>query len=60
MKKIKQLNGFIIKEKRIDEIPLGIDENRKYAVFTKDGRWLEDNLTYDEAIRVCEEYKENK
>lgn len=54
MKKIKQLNGFIVKEKRIDEIPLGIDEERKYCVF-KDDIFLEDNLTIDEAISFCKE-----
>ena len=42
-KKIKQINGLII---RYTEI-------YKYAVWTADGRCLEDNLTYEQAVEFC-------
>lgn len=57
MKKIKQLNGFIIKEKRLDEIPSWVSDERRYAVFNSEGIFLEDNLFLDEAISFCEDNK---
>ena len=54
MKKIKQKNNWIIKEKRLDEIPMGQSEDRKYCIFSPNGTFMEDNLTYDEAMKFCE------
>jgi hypothetical protein len=54
MKKVKQLNGYTIKEKREDEIPFDCALSRKYAVFKGD-IFLEDNLLWDEAIDFCKE-----
>lgn len=53
MKRVKQINNWIIKEKNLDEIPLGIDENRKYAIFSPSGTFMEDNLLWEEAIDFC-------
>lgn len=53
MKKVKQINNYIIKEKRKDEMPLGIETYRKYVVFAPDGKCIEDNLTYQEAEKFC-------
>jgi proline racemase len=57
VKKLKQINGWIIKEKRLDEVPMGTDDSNRYAVFAKDGRWMEDNLTLAQAEEYCKENK---
>ena len=53
MKAIKTVNRWIIKEKRLEEIPAMCGDNQGYAVFAPDGRWTEDNLTYEQAIEFC-------
>jgi hypothetical protein len=59
MKKVKQINNWIIKEKRTDEIPIWIEDNRKYAVFSPSGIFQEDNLTLKEAEEFCKENLNN-
>lgn len=58
MKTLKKVNGWIIKEKRFDEVPSFVEDERKYAVFAPKGqpfygKWMEDNLTLDEATDWC-------
>lgn len=53
MKFYKKINGWVIKEKKIDEVPSTIEDNRRYGVFTPEDRFMEDNLTLDEAIEFC-------
>ena len=57
MKNVGKLHRWIIKEKHIGEIPLGTDPKLKYAIFAPDGRWMEDNLTWQQAVDFCEENK---
>lgn len=44
------INKWVIKEKRRDEIPSWIEENRKYYIFSSNGMFMEDNLTWEEAV----------
>lgn len=53
MKKVKQLNNWIIKEKREDEVPMGIDLESRFAVFSPEGVFMEDNLTLEKAEEFC-------
>lgn len=55
LKRYRQINNWIIKEKTPDEVPIGIDENRRYVVFAPDGRCMEDNLLEEEALEFCNE-----
>lgn len=55
MKKIRQINNWIIKEKSISEVPLNEDIFKCYAVFSPTGVFQEDNLTYEQAIKFCRE-----
>lgn len=60
MRFFKQVNGWIIKEKRPDEVPNFVEEERKYTVFAPKGppyygSFLEDNLTLREAVEWCNE-----
>lgn len=59
MKKIKQVNNWIIKEKRHDEVPSNLPLERCYAIFSPNGKiFQEDNLTWEEAIEFCQENKD--
>src|SRR3990167_3174558 len=53
MKKILQINNWVIKEKNDDEIPLSISLTQRYCVFAPNGRFMEDNLTLQQAINFC-------
>ena len=53
MKRHKQINHWIIKEKRLDEIPAHLPETQRFAVFSPYGIWQEDNLTEEQAIDFC-------
>jgi hypothetical protein len=55
MKFFKKVNGWIIKEKKLDEVPHWIDDDKRYGVFSPDGRFLEDHLTIEQAIEWCNE-----
>jgi len=55
MHKVKQINNWIIKEKRLDEMPLSTDLERKYCVFSPSGIFQEDNLTLQEAEEFCKD-----
>ena len=47
-KKIKQINNLIIRYTEIYQ----------YAVWTKDGRCLDDRLTFEQAEQYCRETKD--
>jgi hypothetical protein len=55
MKQYKQINNWTIKEKSLDEIPHPMTEENRFAVFAPDGRWMEDNLTLEQAEEYCNE-----
>lgn len=50
-----KVNGWIIKEKPLNQVPLGLEDNRCYSVFSPDGRCMEDNLTKNEEIEFANE-----
>lgn len=54
MRKVKQLNNWIIKEKRIGEVPMNLSTDHRYVVFSPTGKCQEDNLTIDQAVEFCE------
>jgi aromatic ring-opening dioxygenase LigB subunit len=58
MKKVKQINNLIIKEKRPDEIATFEKEEQRYCVFTPHGIYLEDNLTLEQAEDFCKNTKD--
>lgn len=58
MKKIKQLNNWIIKEKNWSELPSNVEAFRKFCVFSPTGIFQEDNLSYEEAVDFCKRNKD--
>lgn len=58
LKRYRQINNWVIKEKSLDEVPSWVNENRRFVVFAPDGRCMEDNLLQEEAIDFCNENKE--
>jgi hypothetical protein len=53
MKKVKQMNNWLIKERRLDEVPKHIADDHRYCVCTLDGIIQEDNLSWDDATGFC-------
>ena len=54
MRKIKEVNGWIIKEKNKEEASRLYDPSRRYAVIDVEKRVFEERLTYEEAVEFCQ------